>query len=239
MARTKKQPTIEDRVEAGYIDLTKTGPLSYRQLRQLNSGLPQESAVNAMSVEDPGTLSAFQRAGKVNYTTQPTGLGESIYDPVVANQEQIENLQDYRAESQPWYAQIGAGLAKGAILAGTTFLDGTIGLLVGGAEAVSRGDISGLWDNDFSRAMQSVNEWSEEVMPNYYSYEEQNSPWYENIFTANFLGDKFIKNLGFSVGALYSGGISSAGLKVTKLPQIIGAITKSSKAPAVVSTLIG
>lgn len=239
MARTKKQPTIEDRVEAGYIDLTKTGPLSYRQLRQLNSGLPQESTVNAMSIEDPGTLSAFQRAGKVNYTTQPTGLGESIYDPVVANQEQIENLQDYRAEAQPWYAQIGAGLAKGAILAGTTFLDGTVGLLVGGAEAISRGDISGLWDNDFSRAMQSVNEWSEEALPNYYSYEEQNSPWYENIFTANFLGDKFIKNLGFSVGALYSGGVSSAGLKLTKLPQLIGAITKSAKAPAAVSTLVG
>lgn len=239
MARTKKQPTIEDRVKAGYIDLTKTGPLSYRQLRQLNSGLPQESAVNAMSVEDPGTLSALQRAGKVNYTAQPTGLGESIYDPVVANQEQIENLQDYRAESQPWYAQIGAGLAKGAILAGTTFLDGTIGLLVGAGEAINRGDISGLWDNDFSRAMQSVNEWSEEVMPNYYSYNEQNSPWYENIFTANFIGDKFIKNLGFSVGALYSGGVTSAGLKLTKLPQLIGAITKSAKAPAVVSTLVG
>lgn len=239
MARTKKQPTIEDRVEAGYIDLTKTGPLSYRQLRQLNSGLPQESTVNAMSIEDPGTLSAFQRAGKVNYTTQPTGLGESIYDPVVANQEQIENLQDYRAEAQPWYAQIGAGLAKGAILAGTTFLDGTVGLLVGGAEAISRGDISGLWDNDFSRAMQSVNEWSEEALPNYYSYEEQNSPWYENIFTANFLGDKLIKNLGSSVGALYSGGVSSAGLKLTKLPQLIGAITKSAKAPAAVSTLVG
>lgn len=239
MARTKKQPTIEDRVKAGYIDLTKTGPLSYRQLRQLNSGLPQESTVNAMSVEDPGTLSAFQRAGKVNYTAQPTGLGESIYDPVVANQEQIENLQDYRAEAQPWYAQIGAGLAKGAILAGTTFLEGTVGLLVGGAEAISRGDISGLWDNDFSRAMQSVNEWSEEALPNYYSYEEQNSPWYENIFTANFIGDKFIKNLGFSVGALYSGGVSSAGLKLTKLPQLIGAITNSAKAPAAVSTLVG
>lgn len=239
MARTKKQPTIEDRVEAGYIDLTKTGPLSYRELRSLNNGLPEESVVNAQRPDNIGAITAFQRAGKVNYTEQPTGLGESMYDPGVANQEQVENLQDYRAEAQPWYAQIGAGLAKGVILAGTTFLDGTIGLLVGAGEAINRGDISGLWDNDFSRAMQSVNEWSEEVMPNYYSYNEQNSPWYENIFTANFIGDKFIKNLGFSVGALYSGGVTSAGLKLTKLPQLIGAITKSAKAPAAVSTLIG
>lgn len=239
MARTKKQPTIEDKVEAGYIDLTKTGPLSYRELRSLNNGLPEESVVNAQRPDNIGAITAFQRAGKVNYTEQPTGLGESMYDPGVANQEQVENLQDYRAEAQPWYAQIGAGLAKGVILAGTTFLDGTIGLLVGAGEAINRGNISGLWDNDFSRAMQSVNEWSEEVMPNYYSYNEQNSPWYENIFTANFIGDKFIKNLGFSVGALYSGGVTSAGLKLTKLPQLIGAITKSAKAPAAVSTLVG
>lgn len=239
MARTKKEPTLEDKVKAGYIDLTETGPLSYRELQGLNSGLPKESTVNSMIPDNLGALAAFQRAGKVNFTPEPTGLGESIYDPGVATQEQIENLQDYRAEAQPWYAQIGAGLAKGVVLAGTTFLDGTIGLLVGGAEALSRGGISGLWDNDFSRAMQAVNEWSEEAMPNYYSYDEQNSPWYENIFTANFIGDKFIKNLGFSVGALYSGGVTSAGLKLTKLPQLIGAITKSSKAPAAVSTLVG
>lgn len=148
MARTKKEPTLEDKVKAGYIDLTETGPLSYRELQGLNSGLPKESTVNSMIPDNLGALTAFQRAGKVNFTPEPTGLGESIYDPGVATQEQIENLQDYRAEAQPWYAQVGAGLAKGAVLAGTTFLDGTVGLLVGGAEAISRGDISGLWDND-------------------------------------------------------------------------------------------
>lgn len=223
----------------GYVDLTKTGPLSYRQLQMLNSRLPAESAINAMHPDNPGVSTMLSRVGKVNYTAQPTGLGESIYDPGIANQHQIENLQDVRAEAQPWYAKIGAGLAKGAILAGTTFLDGTVGLLIGSAEAATRKDWSGLWDNDFSRTMQAVNEWSEEVLPNYYSTEEQNSPWYENIFTANFIGDKFIKNLGFSVGALYSGGVTSAGLKLTKLPQLIGAITKGAKAPAMVSSAVG
>lgn len=229
----------KDNANLGYVDLTKTGPLSYRQLQMLNSGLPAESAINAMHPDNPGVSTMLSRVGKVNYTAQPTGLGESIYDPGIANQHQIENLQDVRAEAQPWYAKIGAGLAKGAILAGTTFLDGTVGLLMGAAEAATRKDWSGLWDNDFSRAMQAVNEWSEEVLPNYYSTEEQNSPWYENIFTANFIGDKLIKNLGFSVGALYSGGVTSAGLKLTKLPKLIGAITKSAKAPAMVSSAAG
>lgn len=194
----------------------------------------------------PQSFSSYMRARYLSTPAReslegyaPEGLGESSYDEDIRTFDELNNLQDFRAESQPWYAQIGAGLAKGAILAGTTFLDGTVGLLLGSAEAVRREDLSGLWDNDFSRAMQAVNEWSEEALPNYYSQEEQNSPWYENIFTANFIGDKFIKNLGFSIGALYSGGVTSAGLKITKLPQLLAAITKSAKVPAIMSTAVG
>lgn len=168
-----------------------------------------------------------------------TPWGESMFDEATATEEQFQNLGDIRAENQPWYAQIGAGLAKGAILAGTTFLDGTVGLIFGAGTAIGEGRWSGLWDNDFSKAMQSINEWSEQALPNYYTRAEQEQPWYENIFTANFLGDKFIKNLGFTVGAFYSGGVTAAGLKVTKLPQLIGAIAKSSKASAIVNTAVG
>ena len=166
----------------------------------------------------------------------------SRYDEDITGLSRLEegySIDNLRGEAQPWYAQIGAGLTKGAILAGTTFLNGTIGLVLGAGQAVKEGRFSALWDNDFSKAMQSVNEWSEQASPNYYTYAERNEPWYKNVFTANFLGDKFIKNLGFTVGALYSGGVTAAGLKVTKLPQLIGAIAKSSKAPAIVNTAVG
>ena len=246
MANKSKKLSIEDKVNTGYIDLTKTGPVSYRELRQANNALPEESLENALNYDNVG-MRTLQRAGKVNYTETPTGLGDSMFDPGIANQNIIENLQDYRAKAQPWYAQIGAGLAKGAVLAGTTFIDGTIGLLFGTGQGIANwfdddpntGFLSGLWDNDFSKALQKLNDISEEALPNYYSQDELNSPWYENIFTSNFLGDKFIKNLGFAVGALYSGGVASTALKATKLPQLIGAITNSTKAPAMVSTAVG
>ena len=246
MANKSKKLSIEDKVNTGYIDLTKTGPVSYRELRQANSALPEESLENAFSSDNAG-IRTLQRAGKVNYTETPTGLGDSMFDPGIANQNIIDNLQDYRAEAQPWYAQIGAGLAKGAVLAGTTFIDGTVGLLFGTGQGIANwfdddpntGFLSGLWDNDFSKALQQINDAAEEALPNYYSQAELNSPWYENIFTSNFLGDKFIKNLGFAVGALYSGGVASTALKATKLPQLIGAITNSTKAPAMVSTAVG
>lgn len=230
MASTKK--------DTGLIDMTKTGPLSYRQLQQLNSYSDETPQILG---GPSGTRAAAAGVGIVNYDNNPAfaDFGNSRYDSDLVNYDELSQYQDLRGDRQPWYAQIGAGLAKGVILVGTTFLDGTVGLVLGIGESIRRGDLSGLWDNDFSRAMQAVNEWSEEVMPNYYSYNERNSPWYEKIFTANFLGDKFIKNLGFAVGALYSGGVTSAGLKLTKVPQLIGAITKSTKAPAAVTTLIG
>ena len=232
------------------IDITKSGPMTFRDLQEANqepytnlSPEFQSFSMNVGAITAPTSLYDARAHGEQMVATSLEGTatpwGESMFDEPTATEAQFQELGDIRAENQPWYAQIGAGLAKGAILAGTTFLDGTVGLIFGAGTAIGEGRWSGLWDNDFSKAMQSVNEWSEQALPNYYTRAEQEQPWYENIFTANFLGDKFIKNLGFTVGAFYSGGVTAAGLKVTKLPQLIGAIAKSSKAPAIVNTAVG
>lgn len=232
------------------IDITKSGPMTFRDLQEANqepytnlSPEFQSFSMNVGANTAPTSLYDARAHGKQMVATSLEGTatpwGESMFDEPTATEAQFQELGDIRANNQPWYAQIGAGLAKGAILAGTTFLDGTVGLIFGAGTAIGEGRWSGLWDNDFSKAMQSVNEWSEQALPNYYTRAEQEQPWYENIFTANFLGDKFIKNLGFTVGAFYSGGVTAAGLKVTKLPQLIGAIAKSSKAPAIVNTAVG
>ena len=232
------------------IDITKSGPMTFRDLQKANqepytnlSPEFQSFSMNVGANTAPTSLYDARAHGEqmvqssLEGTTTP--WGESMFDEPTTTEAQFQELGDIRAENQPWYAQIGAGLAKGAILAGTTFLDGTVGLILGAGTAISEDRWSGLWDNDFSKAMQSVNEWSEQALPNYYTRAEQEQPWYENIFTANFLGDKFIKNLGFTVGAFYSGGVTAAGLKATKLPQLIGAIAKSSKAPKIVTSAVG
>ena len=232
------------------IDITKSGPMTFRDLQKANqepytnlSPEFQSFSMNVGANTAPTSLYDARAHGEQMVQSSLEGTatpwGESMFDEPTATEAQFQELGDIRAENQPWYAQIGAGLAKGAILAGTTFLDGTLGLVLGAGTAIGEGRWSGLWDNDFSKAMQSVNEWSEQALPNYYTRAEQEQPWYENIFTANFLGDKFIKNLGFTVGAFYSGGVTAAGLKVTKLPQLIGAIAKSSKAPAIVNSAVG
>lgn len=177
--------------------------------------------------------SALQRA--VPQEVGFVGVGDSMYDEGITSMTQLDNLANTRGELQSWYAQIGAGLAKGAVLAGTTFADGIIGTIVGLGNAAATGTFSGFWDNPFSNAMQQVNEWSESALPNYYTDAEQNDPWYENIFSANFIGDKFLKNLGFAVGVAYSGKISAGAtsrlLGLNKARQAFkGAVTASGEA---------
>ena len=202
-------------------------------------GINIDTSILGLARDYRGTMQEINRTATPRQDIGFVGVNDSMFDEDITSATQLDNLANTRGELQPWYAQIGAGLAKGAILAGTTFLDGTVGLVLGAGQALAEGRASALWDNPFSKAMQSINEWSEEALPNYYTDAERNEPWYENIFTANFLGDKFIKNLGFTVGAFYGGGVTAAGLKATKLPQIIGAIAKSSRAPAIVTSGVG
>lgn len=68
------------------------------------------------------------------------GYGQSIYDEDINFVSQADDLNEVRAIEQPWYAQLGAGLAKGAVLTGTTFLDGTVGLVLGAGTAINEGD---------------------------------------------------------------------------------------------------
>lgn len=202
-------------------------------------GINIDTSILGLARDYRGTMQEINRTATPRQDIGFVGVNDSMFDEGITSASQLDNLANTRGELQPWYAQIGAGLAKGAILAGTTFLDGTVGLVLGAGQALAEGRGSAIWDNPFSKAMQSINEWSEEVLPNYYTDAERNRPWYENIFTANFLGDKFIKNLGFTVGAFYSGGVTAAGLKATKLPQIIGAITRSSRAPKIITSGVG
>ena len=229
MAKKVKELTPTQQAANSYIDITKIGPLGYRQLQAANAD-PNSEYEQIMNQGAAQTAALYEDIAP-RYTNTPAQLGQSIFDDEVVGGTEYENLNEIRAQRQPWYAKLSAGVAKGAVLAGTTFLDGTVGLAMGIGAAVDKKDASQLWDNPFSRIMQQINEESEKLLPNYYTREEQESPWYENIFTANFLGDKLIKNLGFTVGAFYSGNVYSNLLKMTKIPQLIGTLSKSVQAP--------
>ena len=206
------------------VDIRKSGLQNWRQLQQQNAAI--QSGVSPEAIE---YLNKINESTPLRHMINPietaphivqsplyntdTKLGESMFDKDVYSLGEFRDAVDVRAENQPWYSQLGAGIAKGAVLAGTTFLDGTMGLLYGGTKAIENGDVSKLWDNDFSKAMQSINDWSERELPNYYTSQEQDASIWDKLFTANFWGDSFIKNLGFTVGAFYSGSLEAGAIR--------------------------
>lgn len=155
------------------------------------------------------------------------GFGESRYDKRMSQLSELKDLNESRANIQPWYDKIGAGILKGGVLATTTFADGVAGTIIGAMNALSNADkiadSNSPWrelgnqfiNNPFSVSMQDINEKVESVLPNYYTKAEQEDPWWEHIFSANFIGDKFLKNLGFTVGAAYSGKLTAGAISKT------------------------
>lgn len=143
--------------------------------------------------------------------------GNSFFDSdIVVGRHNIDRLSDIRAENQPWFSKLVNGVGKAGILAATTAAE--LGGLIygigqgaynayneeGGASAKAGAFLHGLWDNPITESLKAINDASEELMPNYYTQDELENP-FSNIFTANFLGDKILKNLGFMVGAFYGG----------------------------------
>lgn len=170
--------------------------------------------------------------------------GSSMWDNKTATEEEFENLGDVRANNQWRIAKFGAGLGKMAIIAGTTFTDGILGTFAGiGNIAVkaingnihSKSDAFNTFvDNPLSRYLQNINEKAEDWLPNYYTMYEQTAPWYSQILTANFIGDKFLKNIGFTIGAagaaaLTAGGASKVLMKKGMRDAFKGAVNTAGK----------
>lgn len=216
-------------------DITKTGPIGLKGIRvnnNNNNNITQEEYDSFISSFVPSSrIAATLKAESLGRIAQPydistgIGVGTSRYDEAIYTPETIERAQDIRAENQSALSKLLAGTAKGEVLAGTTFLDGTVGFIAGAINGISQladdstktGFWEGFWNNDFSKAMQEVNNWAEENLPNYYTQQEEennkNGEWYKNMFTANWWGNSFIKNLGFIAGAFATGNLVSSALK--------------------------
>ena len=167
-----------------------------------------------------------------------TDLGNSIYDSDIHSKSMLDDLQEARGELQPGWSQLLNGIAKGVITAGTTFLNGIVGTVWGIASAIQNGVngdnmVAGYWNNSFTQAMNDFTKAVEEAIPNYYTQYEVENPW-SNLCTANFLGDKLIKNAGFTVGAAYTG-LGMAGA-LGKASQLLNLSNKAANATRIIGS---
>lgn len=142
------------------------------------------------------------------------GVGDSSYDEDITRLDQAYDINEYRAQKQPWYSQLANGALKMLTTAGTTIVDNTAGLLAGVVQGINNlgdddpktGFWSGMWNNDVTNAMADIQDKMEEIAPNYMSNWEQNAAFYERMFSgagaANFWGNDILKNAGFTIGSI-------------------------------------
>lgn len=169
----------------------------------------------------PQKISPLQIDQSGRYNKQLVGWdNEDIYGSMQSNWDKAAN-----------------GVLKGLELASTTFLQGTVGLIYGLGQVAATGEVNKFYNNDLTQTLDKWNKEAENALPNYYTAKETNAEWYspDNLFTANFLWDKLIKNVGFSIGALYSGGVVSKG--ISGLMKGVGLLTEASAAAKVASAL--
>lgn len=244
------------------IDITKTGPVGLKGLKSVLSNransVPlnntQQLIENAASQIPGNHMNA--RQVQAAFTPAPIehhgielgekGVGLSSYDNNMKNRAQADDLNDYRFSSQSGLMQLTNGVIKAGTTALTTFLDGTLGSLYGLGQGIynmfdkdsNTSFLDGLWNNDFNKAMQSAQSDAEKILPNYYSNQQMNSSWYSaaNLLSANFLGDKIIKNAGFTIGTLATMAIPGFnGAWVAKAVDGLGNIFNGARAAKVIS----
>lgn len=203
-----------------------------------NMKLPKYGSLMRSTVPLYSTIKPTEDVG-----TEEVGL--SRYDKEISTMGELADINEARANIQPWYDQIAAGVVKGGVLATTTFADGVAGNIIGALNVLANADDiinsdnplrelgNQFINNPASTVLAQINENMEKILPNYYTKEEQEGPWTDHIFSANFIGDKFLKNMGFTIGAAYNarvtaGLISKAmGLKGVR-DAFKGAVTTAS-----------
>lgn len=198
-------------------DITKTGPVG---LKGVNTKQDIDTAELIKQLHTKPNFITPEQAhrniaesyGQITPMSTGADFGSSMWDKNILSVDEARNVANLRAENQPGLVQLGAGILKMGTTAVTTFLDGTVGGLIGLAQGTANAldndpkttFRNGLWNNDFNKWMAAAQEKMEEIAPNYYTEEQLNSPWYSaaNLLSANFWGDKFLKNIGFTMGAM-------------------------------------
>ena len=226
-------------------DITSTGPVGLKGLKGLNQLPTDEESKVALLANILGKKQRTSKEVAEEYRPLPEenvglklanyGYGESNYDKNIVTSDEAQDLNNFRALNQPWALQLLNGAIKGQITAGTTLINGTLGTIWGLGQGIANAldsnpntsFLQGFWDNDINKAMASIQNDMEKVLPNYYSNAQLNSSWYSaaNVLSANFLGDKILKNMGFTEGAIAAALVP--GFNMSWLAKGIGALGKA------------
>ena len=152
--------------------------------------------------------------------------------------ERDVNLENIQGLNQGWASQLANGVVKMGATAVGTFAQGfatipnTVSSIKNGSITALSGDPDG-YEGTIDNWLKNI----EDYFPNYYSDKEKDHPYLAAIpfapGSANFWGDKVIKNLGFTVGAIGSAVVQDLAIGavtggVGEIPLVAAQVGKAS-----------
>ena len=213
-------------------DITKTGPVGLKGLKRTTNN-SVDLGIEPRSI--PLNLPTYTGVGETFDVMSSSGdYGTSRYDIEGAiAPEVVFDTESSRYANQSNLQRIGNALINNSIIAGTTAMQGLVGLPVGILNAVAKKDWSELWNNE---ANQKIYELQQEGISNFKinrpSDYQDKSVW-EKMGTNIFWAD-LIQNLGYAEGMIVPGtAISKAFSWAPKVAQLMagslyGALTEAS-----------
>lgn len=218
--------SVETTIDPGYASFekwanTRTGNYglpatpelgTFQTSNQQGSGRQQSVSHNRLAQLADESNANVEDTSKFSYRTK------DISKRYPLNYLGINNEQLY-ADNQSTMQKAYNGVVKMAGTAGTTFVNGTAGTVYGILESARTQKLSSFYNNDLTNYLNNVNTEMEDTYAHYKTEREIKGDWWEpsNLFTANFLFDNVIKNLGFSIGAVGAGFAWGAALKAIGL----------------------
>ncbi len=191
------------------------------KLRELNLKLdmgieiePEANKFGGLSIDE---LSDLRARGPVGFDSafESVPKSELLENKRYGTYLRDVDLEDMYGRQQGWASQLANGTIKMAATAGATFLQGFMSLpdTISGIKNGKLMDVTGGPDgveSELDMWLKNI----EDEFPNYYTNYERQHPYLAMIpgfaGSANFWGDKVIKNIGFTVGAIGSAVVQDA-----------------------------
>ncbi len=155
-----------------------------------------------------------------DYFDNDSQYDETIGDVNKAIEEGL-TVDDLRAKQQGTLDMIGNALVNNIVIAGTTAISGTLGIIDGLAEAASTGEVERLWNNKINNWAVNQQNATREAFPIYRGTEYENKSIWEKLGTGIFWADAF-QNLGFTEGMIIPGmGVGALLSRAPKAAQML------------------
>lgn len=192
-----------------------------KQLSVLNNDIKQKASINySQNVKDflyetssPNPLNSFaDNKVKLNNFNidvteayKPLSSGEMI--PMYDNFLKGTNNEERFAKQQSTGDKLGNGLLKFGGKTLGAIIGGTAGTINGVAQWIKDGSFQATYDNNFNDWLDDFNTKMDYRLPNYYTEQEKQGSFGENLGTANFWANDVLGGLSFTVGTIVSEGM--------------------------------